>query len=745
MPDLQVDLTNCDIEPIHIPGQIQSHGFLIVVDQTYNIRFYSDNVAEYTGNSATQFLGKHIREFETSIGSNEPPEFIGTLITLGKNKGFDQTNPYTLNIHGKPFYLIISVSNEYFLLEFEPAISDLQIDLQKILGRSVSEMLEDKNLQRLLNNSAQQVKQIIGYDRVMIYRFAEDGHGEVVAETRNDDLESWIGLHYPASDIPKQARDLYKKNFTRLIANVNTTPSPISTSPDISKPLDLTNSALRAVSPIHIQYLKNMGVASSFSISLLYKKELWGLIACHNYTPRFIDFKSRESSKLIGQILSSALEFRQDEENQSVKQQYKTAVDTIANNLLKSDSIEEALTQLEVNLLSAIDASGALLYYQNKKYALGNVPSDEQMAGLTSWIKSNSNESFFHTSELPALYPEAEQFKGIASGMMITVLSRELSEYIIWFKPEQAQTIKWAGNPDKQATTDASGMQHISPRHSFEVWTQTVAGRSKEWTVEEIASITRLREEIFYAINQKAGVIRQLNDKLKHAYEELDTFSFTISHDLKNPLSTVKSYSQILLRNIALEPKARQIIERIENGADKMNLMINEVLNYSRVGRSEINFVAIDPAPVINELLKDLVVAYNVPDLKITLGDMPAISGDPVMVSQVFANLVGNAVKYSIPSGDPQVEIFATETEQSVTYVVKDNGIGIPAASLHTVFDLFNRMDNVKDIEGSGVGLAIVKRIVDKHRGRIWAESELGSGSIFYVEFLKHHKTEPAE
>lgn len=744
MPYLHVDLTNCDLEPIHIPGQIQSHGFLIVVDQSFVINFYSDNVSDFTGSEARQYLGKHIREFENSIGSNEPPEFISTLITLGKNKGFDQTNPYRLNVHGKPFYLIISTSDDYYLLEFEPAISDLVIDLQKIIGRSVSEMLVDKNLQRLLNNAARQVKHIIGYDRVMIYRFAEDGHGEVVAEERNDNLESWIGLHYPASDIPKQARELYKKNFTRLIANVNTLPSAISTATTNKIHLDLTNSSLRAVSPIHIQYLKNMGVESSFSISLLYRKELWGLIACHNYTPRFIDYKSRESSKLIGQILSSALEFRQDEENQLIKQQYQNAVDTIANNLLKSETIEEGLTQSDTNLLSAVDASGAVLYYQNKTYKLGNVPTEEQMNGIVGWIKNNSNESFFYTNELPVLYPQAENFKAVASGMMISVLSRELSEYVVWFKPEQAQVINWAGNPNKQATTDFTGLQHISPRHSFEVWTQNVAGKSKAWTNEEIKSATRLREEIFYAINQKAGAIRQLNEKLKEAYEELDAFSITISHDLKNPLSTIKSYAQILLKNITLEPKAQQIIERIQNGADKMNNMINEVLNYSRVGRSEINFVKVDVEAIINDLLKDLVVAYNVPGLKINIGSTPAVSGDPLMVSQVFANLISNAVKYAIPSGDPEISISATETHNNIIYAIKDNGIGIHEGSLPKVFELFNRMDNAKDIEGSGVGLAIAKRIIEKHKGNIWVESELGKGSTFYVAFAKQHQPEQA-
>jgi chemotaxis family two-component system sensor kinase Cph1 len=172
-----------------------------------------------------------------------------------------------------------------------------------MIGGSLSEMLADRNLKSLLKNSVVEVKNIIQYDRVMICRFADDGHGEVVAEAKNKKLQSWLGLHYPASDIPKQARELYKKNLIRLIGDVNVPTSRIIAEDGITEPLDLTCASLRAVSPIHIQYLKNMGVASSFSISLIYKNELWGLIACHNYTPKFIDYTSRKAAKLIGQIL----------------------------------------------------------------------------------------------------------------------------------------------------------------------------------------------------------------------------------------------------------------------------------------------------------------------------------------------------------------------------------------------------------------------------------------------------------
>ncbi|RFZ81477.1 GAF domain-containing protein [Mucilaginibacter terrenus] len=733
-----MDLSNCDKEPIHIPGKIQAHGFLIVMDKQFVVRFHSDNLHTFVPNMPANILGEHVTAIEPLIGTNEPPNFISQLILFGKNNGFEQTNPFNTDIQGKPFHLIISSSAEYYLLEFEPARSDSETDVQRAIGRSLSEMLTDKNLQNLLKNSVMQVKSVIGYDRVMIYRFAEDGHGEVVAEAADDDLQSWLGLHYPASDIPQQARELYKRNLTRLIANVNTEPSGIvrEDNGDVT-PLDLTPSQLRAVSPIHIQYLKNMGVASSFSISLIYKQELWGLIACHNYTPRFIDYRSRESAKLIGQILSSALEFRQDEENQFIQERYKTAVDQLSRLMLKDNEIEVALTGNPVTLLDVTDAKGAVLVFENNIKKLGNTPADNQLTELIGWIKANINESVYYTHHLSAEFEQAKAFKEVASGMMVLTISKELGEYVIWFKPEQLQTIVWAGNPDKPAEVSSNGMMQISPRKSFEEWSQTVTGTSKPWGAEEVKSIVRLKSEISYAINQKAGAIRLLNERLKQAYEELDTFSFTISHDLKNPIAVIKSYAQILSRDKELKPQALKALDRIREGADKMNNMIEEVLDYSRIGRSEPVTTDIDVSQIIKDQVKDLVLVYNAENTRITIGGTPRIQGDPVMISQVFANIISNAIKYSMKSEPPVVEINGTENDLEVVYTVTDNGLGIDIKQLPRVFELFHRMDNVGDIEGTGVGLAIVKRIVEKHKGKIWVDSELGRGTTFSIAFRK--------
>ena len=735
---MTIDLTNCDREPIHIPGRIQSHGFLIVIDHDGYIRFESENTAAYLNKVPPGLLGKHISELEPLIGRNEPPDFINRLIVFGKVNGFEQTNPFNTDIYGKPFHLIVSASADYYLLEFEPAKSDSTNDVQRAIGKSISEMLADKNLNHLMKNSALQVKNIIGYDRVMVYKFADDGHGEVVAEAKNEELPSWLGLHYPASDIPKQARELYKLNLTRLIADVTTASSAILTAADNETPLDLTYSQLRAVSPIHIQYLKNMGVHSSFSISLIYKNELWGLIACHNYSPRYIDYRSRESAKLIGQILSSALEFRQDEENQQLHERYKSAVDQLSRLMLKDNSIDYALTGHAVTLLNAVDATGAVLLFENNVTRLGTTPDLSQINDLVKWIKNNVTEAFFYTDKLSERFAEAGIYRNVASGIMVATLSRELGEYVIWFKPEQLQTISWAGNPEKPVTVDASsGLAHISPRNSFEEWSQTVTGTSVSWSNEEVKSVVRLRSEITYAVNQKAGAIRVLNEKLKQAYEELDTFSFTISHDLKNPISTIKSFTQILMRDKDMKPQSLKILERINNGADKMNNMINEVLDYSRINRTDLVKIDIDPAPIIQDIVRDLLMVYDIDENSVYIGDTPKIQGDPVMISQVFANIISNAIKYSSKAGAPKVSIAGTETDTEVAYAITDNGLGIDIKQLPKIFELFNRLDNVGDIEGSGVGLAIVKRIIEKHRGKIWIDSELGKGSTFNISFPK--------
>jgi chemotaxis family two-component system sensor kinase Cph1 len=730
-----IDLSNCDREPIHIPGKIQEHGVLIAIDKDFKIAYCSENVTILFPFVATTLLGQSISVLSGCL-LTEVDNFIPSLINIAHISGeFDPVNPYPVVINNIECLMILSTAGELYLVEFEWASSDLEGDLQKVIGSSLSMMLGDANLSRLVQKTAEQIRKIIHYDRVMVYKFHGDDHGEVVAEDKNAELLPLMGLHYPASDIPKQARELYKFNLTRLIADVDATPSSIVTFDDGA--LDLTNSSLRAVSPVHIQYLKNMGVASSFSVSLIHNGDLWGLVACHNYTPRFINYKQRDAARLIGQVLSSALSFRQLEEDQQSSNKLQMAVDDLTRHLLRFDSIEEALFKHEITILDAVDSTGAVLIYESNFYKIGLTPDNESLKKLIDWLNENMQDGIYGTNHLSQEFLTGLAIKDFASGLLACRLSKELKEYLLWFRPEVISEVKWAGDPNKPVDISESGMLYISPRKSFEAWSQQVKLTASPWRNEDFRSALQLKEEVTFAINRKATEVRVLNDKLKEAYDELDSFSYTISHDLKNPLTTIKSYSQLLKRSADLKPKEQNMLDGILNGANRMQGMIEEVLNYSRSGQIKAKPKLVNMSEMLFDLKEQLLIANEDTDVVITLSEMPDIFGDETMIQQVFSNLAGNAIKYSSKLVAPTVEISGQVYGDTIQYAVRDNGIGIKDRDQEVIFDLFKRSDDVDGYEGSGVGLAIVKKIMEKHHGRVWVESELGLGSTFYIAFNK--------
>lgn len=741
------NLETCDTEPIHIPGSIQDHGFSLAADKNLVVTYCSENILNFTGVGAQDILGKPLQGI--AIFKNELNQNLDSLVLFASQQDTSSSqNAFHYQVNGQFFNVIVHFHNGYYILDFEPTLSHLTHDLQSLIGRSLSEILADKKIDSLLGNVAQQVRKIIGYERVMVYKFHEDGHGEVVAEAKSDSFESWLGLHYPASDIPKQARELYKINLVRLIADVNSTPSALlthHTEGGKALPLDLTYSTLRAVSPIHIQYLKNMGVASSFSVSILDGDKLWGLIACHNYTPRFINYRERESAKLVGQVLSSAITFREQEEDQQQAADHRQSVDMITRYLLRNIAVQEALINQEYTLKDVLNCGGAALYFENKLYVTGDAPDTSFINKLINWLDEKTYaDGFYLTNKLAEDFPLAGKFKATASGLLACRLERDLKEYMLWFRPEVKTTVKWAGNPDKIVNTDSNGFGHISPRNSFKEWSQQVELSSVAWKKHELEAAVSLRDEVNYAISRKANELRVINEKLRLAYEELDAFSYTISHDLKNPLATIKSYSQLIKKGDRSMDKIVMMADRIDVGTQKMQLMIDEVLAYSKVGQAKLQKHVIDMQKLLEDLRDDLMVANNHQNLTIEINEAPELIGDKIMIMQVFANVVGNAVKYSSKTEFPKVTISGKQTENDVVYAVSDNGIGIPKAEHERIFELFSRADGGKNFEGTGVGLSIVKRILGKHDGNIWLDSTMGVGSVFFMSFRRYDSLEIA-
>ena len=740
MSTLPVDLTNCEREPIHILGHIQSHGYLVAVQpDTYSIVHASENIVDLAHIPASDLLGQPVHALLAN--TDLPPNTLTHLLdVVGRSESWEVMNPHRLTLNGTMWNLILHQYQGLTLLEWEPTGDERNGMLtQQLIAQALTEVQASRTLTDLLQNTAQRVKTIIGFDRVMVYRFSPDWHGLVVAEAKDEHLEPFLGLHYPASDIPRQARELYKTNLVRLITDVNSTPSPILSQPEwpADRPLDLTHSVLRAVSPVHIKYLQNMGVQASMSISLLYRGELWGLISCHNTTPRFVDYPARQSAKFVSQLLSAALEFRRDEEDKTNLLQYTHKGQRLHEQLLLGDDVAKALTKSPTTALDMTEATGAALLFNDKVYLLGQTPDEPALRALAVWLGTTDSETFLETNQLPRLYPPAEAFRDVGAGMLAVMLSKDLNEYLLWFKPEQVRQVTWAGNPNKPVTVDDDGQQRLGPRTSFAAWTEVVRNTSDPWSEAEIGAVVKLREDILQVVTRQANEIRLLNQRLQIAYEELDAFSYTVSHDLRTPLSSIRCYSEIILEEYGndLNPDARDLFGKIADSTERMQRLIRHILYYSRMGRTDLTPQLVDMASLLQGIREEIMIANKDRSLRINIGDTPPLTGDPTMILQVFTNLLSNAAKYSSLTPEAVIQVSGQQTDSEVVYSVIDNGIGFDMKQAGKMFDLFKRLENARGFEGTGVGLAIVKRIVSRHQGKIWFQSEPNRGTTFSISF----------
>lgn len=739
---LEVDLTNCEKEPIHILGHIQSHGYLVAISpEEYTIVHVSDNIPGLVNRSAAELLGQSIENL--LVNTDLPSSNLTELLNVGKRAdSWESINPYRFRLQQKDYNLIIHKYDDLIILEWEPVGADSNTFLnQKLIAESLTDVQSSRTLTELWQHTANRVKSIIGFDRVMVYRFGSDWHGEVVAEAKEDHLEPFLGLHYPASDIPRQARELYKTNLVRLIVDVDSTPSAILSSPNRTdaRPLDMTHSGLRAVSPVHIQYLKNMGVKASMSISLIYRGELWGLISCHNHTARFVDYSSRQAAKFVSQLLSAALEFRKDADDQTALKQLQQNEQTIYSQILADWDVSSGLVQHPLTALDVVHATGAVVLFDDKIQRIGQTPDEEAIKSLSEWLKMSGAETFFETSQLPNIYPPAADFREIGSGMLAIVLSRELNEYLIWFKPERIQEVTWAGNPEKPVTVTEGGQTRLGPRTSFAAWTETVRNTSNAWSEAEISTAIKLREDILQVINRKANEVRVLNERLRVAYEELDAFSYTVSHDLRTPLSSIRCYSEIILEEYGHEfnDDARALFDKIIFSTDRMRALIRHILYYSRMGRTDPDIQLVNMKSLLETVREDVLVneKNHNRNLTIDIKSTPSLYADQTMVLQLFSNLLSNSAKYTRPVTKAVITVEGRQEGDEVIYTVHDNGIGFDMKQAGKMFELFKRLENAKGFEGSGVGLAIVKRIINRHKGKLWFHSEPNRETIFSVSF----------
>ncbi|WP_370174765.1 ATP-binding protein [Leeuwenhoekiella palythoae] len=720
----EVTLTNCDREPIHILGKIQNQGYLIACDASSHIVNYcSDNIAQILDKSPEALLGQPLKAVFDEVQTQQ----------LLETKVAEKATPIHTTIDGQQYAMLAHLNEGNLVIEFEPLEVDANaFEYQNQLAEIVSKLNGAGEEQRMCDVTADLIKEFFGYDRVMIYRFDENWDGIVVSEARESHLESWLGLRYPASDIPQQARKLFLRQGVRIIADVKSTPVSIQAlgGKEQENPIDLSLSETRASSPIHIEYLENMNVGASLTAAIISKGTLWGLIACHHYSPKFVDFYKRQSCKFLTQIFSSQLVLLSSNILlQKVNEASKTR-SLLMEKITKNWNVHKGLTKGSHTMLDLTQAHGAAVFLDGKLKRVGITPDKEQILALINRLKPLEQDEVI-TTQLTKDLPELQDLKAKASGVMCLFLSNLKKDAILWFKSEKIETVNWAGNPDKLSALDSN--ERLTPRKSFEAWSIQEECKSAPWEDYEIVAARALKQDISQIILEKYDEIKGLHNLLQIAYEDLETFSYSVAHDLRAPLRGIDGFAHIIKEDYfdQLDEFGKSSIDTIIGSATKMNQLIDDILAFSMVSQSEMNKDKFSMNKLVNDVLGILPISQDYPSVSITVApQMPQAYGDRNMIAQVLQNLLTNALKYTRAVDQPQITIGFKEHQNKGFYFVQDNGIGFDQSHEKRIFRLFNRLVG-DEYEGSGIGLTIAKRIIKKHKGTIAVISKPGEGSIF--------------
>jgi light-regulated signal transduction histidine kinase (bacteriophytochrome)/CheY-like chemotaxis protein len=586
MTQSKVDLTNCDREPIHIPGSVQPHGCLLACDTLAGMVLrHSANApgmlgltGDPNGHPLEAALGAEavhvVRNALTRAGDGPRPALVMGLVLAS----------------GRAFDVAVHRFRSTAIIEFEPAASDLAQPLE--LARTmIGRITAIDGIERLVRDTARLIQAMLGYDRVMVYQFGHDGAGKVVSEARRGDLESFLGQYFPASDIPQQARALYLRNTTRIISDARFEPIPIIPVLDASgEPLDLSFAHLRSVSPIHCEYLRNMGVGASMSISIIENGQLWGLIACHHYGPRVLSMSQRIAAEMFGEFFSLHLGALRQKQKLEAATLARQALDRFLRVAVRAADMDEALRGNLADFATLVPCDGIGVWLNGQWSMEGVTPPPDSIPALARFTETVAEGRIWATHMLSSHLPEAEDYAGDVSGLMAVPLSQRPRDYLLFFRKEVVRTLEWAGNPEKSYETGPLG-DRLTPRKSFDIWKETVHRQSVPWADEdrEIAEAARaalvevvLHHSELMADERAKSEVRQrmLNEELNHRVKNiLAVIKSLVTHPGEDG-QTLEQYVDSLRGRIQALAYAHDQVVRGEGGGGLTDLVNAELTPY---------------------------------------------------------------------------------------------------------------------------------------------------------------------
>lgn len=771
-----VKMAECAREPIHIPGGIQPHGYLLSVDDAGNIVQASANVAELTGRPLDALLGEPLeavlgdagrlaRRALEGLQSDGVPHYAGSTVPPGTDRAMA---------------LVVHRHDGVTMVELEPArgTADVFGSMYPLVRTFIHSLEGAGSVGQLAELAVREVHRITGFGRTLAYRFDEDGTGHVIAEAVEAGYASYRDQHFPASDIPAQARELYVRNRIRLIADAGYQPSPLvpALHPLTGRPTDLTFASLRSVSPVHVQYMKNMGSWASMSMSIVVKGRLWGLISCHHAEPRVPTFEVRGACEHIAQVLSLQVEAKEDHAEAAYRLQLRERQSRLLAAMANADNFIDVLAGESSELLALTGASGAAVVFEGRIVRVGAAPEQPAIERLVAWLDTR-DEEIYCTDRLAAEAGGAELAAPDCAGILALSISRLYRNYMVWFRKETVSTIEWAGDP---RATLAGLAPSLSPRQSFETWTETVRERSLPWQAPEIEIAQEFRAALLGIVLRRAEEMAQLAMDLTRVNRELEGFSYTVSHDLRAPLRHIVGFADLLREMEAdrLSARGRHFLERIVTQARFGGKLVDDLLAFSRMSRAALHPQRVDMAALAHRLIaEESRDSGRAIDWRV--GKLGEVVADPVLMDVVMRNLIANAVKFTATHGDAAADKATTrsstepggrtasgaataalpgvarielgrsqgqgELADHDVFHVRDNGVGFDMRYVDKLFGVFQRLHRNEDFPGTGIGLASVRRIVERHGGRTWAEGSVGGGATIYFSLPRVYSPESVD
>jgi two-component system, chemotaxis family, sensor kinase Cph1 len=698
----RVDLQNCAEEPIHIPGSIQPHGALVFLDRAGLVEGWSANLDLVLGQ--TPLLGVPF----AALGF---PDAVAELVDECVNDVEPDESPAmfgAIDLRGREYDCVVHAHDGRIVVEFEARdVGTDEVALFAIKAHtSIDRLRRQKTIDGLLDAAVRQVRAFTGFDRVMAYVFRADDSGDVVAEARRDDLVPYLGQRYPAGDIPPQARRLYTLNTLRMIADMTYEAVPLLGAPQ-SSPLDLSFGVLRSVSPIHVEYLRNMGVGASMSVSIVINGRLWGLIACHHMTPKRVPYSVRLAADVLAQVLASSVQSIESRDDaRLVERAAKVRTSLVESLLLEEDSLE-ALVEHGDALLESAHAQ-ALIVTQFGRVVCRGI--DQALGEAIVAALPEGGHDLLPYACYQDWPEQVRPLLGKWAGLLGLPFDQPSGGWCLLLRTEQVEHVAWGGRPDKSSQFGPMG-ERLTPRGSFDAWHETVRGCAHPWEDGILTHARMMLGELARVSNTRRAQTETMRGQLLAM----------LGHDLRDPLHSINMAGMVLEKTGSSDAKGT-LGKRIQSSSSRMQRMISQVLDMSRIERGlhlGVTPERVDLAALVEDMVEEARLAYPTIAYDLHIAGPACVQADGGRLGQVISNLLSNARHHGEPN-QPIAIRLGVDGGHAVLDIA-NAGAPIPVETEGALFNPFKRssMNNPRNRTGMGLGLYIAQQIVREHQGDI--------------------------